>query len=551
MFKSKKLIGIGLSLALAGAILWGSGLVLALQMSQTRLTTASEANRGSFRPSVSADGSIVAFESDSDFLGQGLADNQFEIWLYDTATMTFTRVTSVSQANRDSFRPSVSADGSKVAFRSDSDFLGQGIADNQFEIWLYDTATMTFTRVTSASQAGRVNSRPRVSADGSTVAFHSDFDFLGQGTEQFQFEIWLYDTATMALTRITSSSGGGGIRGSGGPRMSADGSTVAFQSDSDFLGQGITDNQNEIWLYDTTTMTFTRVTSASQVNRDNFTPSVSADGSTVAFYSDSDFFGQSIADDQFEIWLYDTATMTLTRLTSSSDGANRASSDPSVSADGSTVAFESDSDFFGQGIADDQNEIWLYDTTTMTLTRITTSSDVTNRDSFDPSVSADGSTVAFHSDSDFFGQGIADGQDEIWLFTLESGSTLYLPILFKDYPQIEPVGTANPAPIAISPVTTVGETFFSADITIPTLQPTGSYHFSSSPDSLANIFVDDIIEIVSEGTVVFSHTFGDPAVLEIPRATMESIEGKAVTLQFRDGFGEQTSATAVYLVYQP
>jgi hypothetical protein len=38
--------------------------------------------------------------------------------------------------NRDSFEASINSDGSKIAFRGDADFLGQGIPDNQNEIWL-------------------------------------------------------------------------------------------------------------------------------------------------------------------------------------------------------------------------------------------------------------------------------------------------------------------------------------------------------------------------------------------------------------------------------
>jgi len=66
--------------------------------------------------------------------------------------------------------------------------------------------------------------------------------------------------------------------------------------------------------------TLPRVTTASDSDRDSRGPSLSADGAVVAFYSDSDFLGQGIPGDQFEIWLYSTTTMTLTRVTTASDG---------------------------------------------------------------------------------------------------------------------------------------------------------------------------------------------------------------------------------------
>jgi Tol biopolymer transport system component len=217
-------------------------------MTYTRVTTAYHDNRSSGYPSLSADARVVALSSGSDFLDQGIAPGQWEIWLYDTATMTYTRITTASHDYRDSSRPSLSADGSVVAFVSDSDFLSQGIPNEQLEIWLYDTATMTYTRVTTATGSGeRTSWNPILSADGSVVAFSSDSDFLGQGIPPGQLEIWLCDTSTMTYTRVTAASDG---RDSWlPPSLSADGSVVAFTSDSDFLGQGISPGQWEIWLY--------------------------------------------------------------------------------------------------------------------------------------------------------------------------------------------------------------------------------------------------------------------------------------------------------------
>ncbi len=253
-------------------------------------------------PSLSGDGTVIAFRSTADLLGQGRPANREEVWLYDTAAMTYTRVTSSSGPLRGSFSPSINQDGSWVAFYSDSDFFGEGIADNQHEIWLYDTQAMTLTRITTASSSDRASFTPSLSADGTRVAFESDSDFLGQGIPDEQYEIWLYDTQAMTLTRITTASGS--ERGSFSAELSPDGRVVAFRSDSDFLGEGIPDDQFEIWLYDTAALTYTRITTASAADRDSWGPSLSADGTRLAFYSDSDFLGGGILDDQLEIWLY-------------------------------------------------------------------------------------------------------------------------------------------------------------------------------------------------------------------------------------------------------
>ena len=330
----------------------------------------------------------------------------------------FTRAT-IGSIDRDSTSPSINGDGSRIAFHSDADLLGQGIPLGQREIWLYDTAAKALTRITTGS-SGRESRSPSISSDGTKIAFYSDADLLGQGIPQYQDEIWLYDTATMTLMRVTTGSIG---RYSYGASINSDGTKIAFRSSVDFLDQGIPQSQYEIWLYDTATMTFTRVTTGNS-GRYSYGPSISGDGSKIAFYSDADFLGQGIPQGQMEIWLYDTATMTLTRVTTgSSDGASR---NPSINSDGTKIAFSSDTDFLGQGVLDDQDEIWLYDTATMTLIQVTTGS--IGRESRYPSINSDGNRIAFYSDVNFLGQvGIPRSQNEIWLAT--SPSTCYLPMI--------------------------------------------------------------------------------------------------------------------------
>jgi Tol biopolymer transport system component len=177
----------------------------------------------------------------------GRPDDVYEIWLYDTTTMTFTRITWASYDNRDTLYPSISGDGTVVAFDGDSDLLNEGIADQQWELWLYDTATMTFTRVTSAPDPTRGSYYPSLSGDGTVVAFWSDSDLLNEGRPDEVHEIWLYDTATMTFTRVTSASHAN--RGSYDPSLSEDGTVVTFRSDSDLLNEGRPDEVNEIWLW--------------------------------------------------------------------------------------------------------------------------------------------------------------------------------------------------------------------------------------------------------------------------------------------------------------
>ena len=406
------------SLILAISIVRGAG-------SLTRITTASSVgsdwnhSRRSLYPQLSADGTKIAFISDSDLLGQGIITGQFQIWLYDTATLAFTRITTT---NFNGF--SLSANGEKIA------------VSRAGEIWLVDTLTVTFTRITTASDINRYSWLPSLNVDGTKIAFASDSDFLGQGIADDQFEVWLYDTAAMTVTRITTASAGNRTSGSsdmtGGLSLSGDSTKIAFVSDSDFLGQGIANDQFEVWLYDTATMTVTRITTASPGDRDCHSPTIGITGTKIAFVSDSDFLGQGIPLDQLEIWLYDTVTMTYTRITTASP-SDRFSFAPSMSADETKLAFMSDSDLLSQGIPYRQMEIWLYDIATKALTRVTTAAGSGTRSSEAPSVNTNGTRIAFHSYADFFGQGIPEFQGEIWLYS-HPEQELYLPIIMKQSP---------------------------------------------------------------------------------------------------------------------
>lgn len=125
------------------------------------------------------------------------------------------------------------------------------------------------------------------------------------------------------------------------------------------------------------------------------------------------------------------ATDILIRLTTAVGNGFRDSEHPQISGDGSKIVFYSDSDFLELGTPDQENEIWLYDTTTAELTRITTAAGEDFRDSQYPDISSEGNKIVFHSDSDFLEQGIIDNQNEIWT-NGRAINQLYLPFLAKN-----------------------------------------------------------------------------------------------------------------------
>src|SRR4028118_1122744 len=93
----------------------------------------------------------------------------------------------------------------------------------------------------------------------------------------------------MTITRVSVDSAGNlGNSDSNSPSISADGRFVAFTSGASNIVPGDTNSSYDIFVRDRLTNTTTRVSVDSAGNQRNigpYTPSISADGRFVAFYS--------------------------------------------------------------------------------------------------------------------------------------------------------------------------------------------------------------------------------------------------------------------------
>jgi Tol biopolymer transport system component len=341
-------------------------------------------------PSINADGTRIAFTSGANING-GNPDGNREIYLFDTTTWIFTQITDEpSGASGD---PSINADGTRIAFQSDADING-GNPDGNREIYLFDTTTWIFTQITDELLDSFF---PSINADGTRITFTSTADING-GNPEGNIEIYLFDTTTGIITQITDETAGD----SRDPSINADGTRIAFESQANING-GNPDGNGEVYLFDTTTGIITQITD--DPAGDSNDPSINADGTRIAFNSNANINGGN--PDTDEVYLFDTTTGIITQIT---DDPTENSGDPSINADGTRIAFESQANING-GNPDGNDEIYLADTTTGIFTQIT---DETARDSRDPSINADGTRIAFQSDADING-GNPEGNREIYL----------------------------------------------------------------------------------------------------------------------------------------
>ena len=210
-------------------------------------------------------------------------------------------------------------------------------------------------------------------------------------------------------TRVSVASNGtqGNDDSGGGLSISADGRYVAFSSDSSNLVPGDTNGRYDVFVYDRLNGQTERISVASDGTQGNNSsayvsfPSISADGRYVAFTSYASNLVSEDTNEYPDIFVHDRLTGQTERVSVSSDGTqgNRYSYNPSISADGYYVTFESFASNLVLSDTNDAEDIFVRDLLTGQTSLVSVASDGTqgNSDSRWPSISADGRYVAFDS----------------------------------------------------------------------------------------------------------------------------------------------------------
>ncbi len=345
------------------------------------------------RPSISADGNHIAFDSTANFNG-GNQDGNNEIYIFNTLTGMFTQITD--ETSGISIDASVNANGTRVAFESTENING-GNPDQGTEVFLFDTITGVFTQITDGPDVFVFSADASINADGTRIAFRSDLDITG-GNPEGNPEIYLFDTTTATYMQVTNEIMGFSIE----PSINADGTRIAFESTANING-GNPEENTELYLYDSTAGIITQITFGTVGSSGD--ASINADGTRVAFRSNLNINGGN-PDNSDEIYIFDTTTGTFTQVTNET-GFN---GDPSINADGTLVTFQSSSNING-GNPGVIIQIYLFDSTTGIITQITNETSI---GSLFPSIDANGSRIAFESAENING-GNPDGFSQIYL----------------------------------------------------------------------------------------------------------------------------------------
>ena len=442
--------------------------ILAIAPSSTTLisratgATTNAANGG--EPSISRDGTKVVFTTTSN-LDAADTGNDRDVYLRDVNANTTTLVSRpdgvAGQADGSSFAPQISDDGGSVAFDSNASNVDDdsgpdvnGLAGRDVYIRRLaanETVTASLTSGSLTQRGTGESLDASISSDGNRVAYLTASANLGDGDTDITPDIHVRDLTTNATTWASRADGpGGGPTGAGGRggAISGDGAAVLFDGPARGVAPGSGGDAGQVFLRTLaagTTRLVSRPTGpdtaafAQLVNGSSLTPAdfddgddqplsrrvTSADGRFVVFASESDGMLGGLGAPGRQIFLRDMVAGT-TRLVSHDAGGAPGTDDsgqPTISADGSVVAFTTHAPNLG-AVTNAQVDVWRAATDRVSIASATPAGAAGNGRSYSASLSTDGTKLAFESLATDLGEAPAAGVlVNAWWRDLTTGAT--------------------------------------------------------------------------------------------------------------------------------
>lgn len=214
-------------------------------------------DKPSAHPSISYEGHRVAFHSQASNLVVGNGNGFFHVYVrgvYEQVTARVSVAPSGEPGNGDSSRPSISSDGSFVAFESWAENL---VEDDDFfslEVFVYSRFAGRCYRASVASDGtpGNGNSyEPAMALDDRVIAFTSLADNLVAGDENEASDVFVRERYSNRTRRVSVSSLG--VEGDGAsysPEVSPDGRYVVFISNAENLVSFDGNGRPDVFVHD-------------------------------------------------------------------------------------------------------------------------------------------------------------------------------------------------------------------------------------------------------------------------------------------------------------
>ena len=298
-------------------------------------------------------------------------------------------------------------------------FLRDRAAGTTQRISQYITGTQGVCAAITVNPLDCNSSDPSISADGSIIAFATWSQLTPDDTDEAH-DVYVFNRTASSLQRISVGIGGPPNGPSGSPAVSAEGRYITFSSLANNLIVGDTvDTVSDIFVFDRQTGILRKATGAfggGAADGPSFGPSISGDGRFVAFWSQAANL-QSVpeATGFFDIFVADMqdSPASIKKIVNlqgaEGDGESRA---PSISRDGKIIAFDSLATNLDDTLADGNGarDIYVLDRScsvtfnagpcTFKRVSVASNGEASNGESRFAALSGDGKYVAYYSDAD-------------------------------------------------------------------------------------------------------------------------------------------------------
>jgi hypothetical protein len=276
----------------------------------SRMPNGDEGNGDSFAPAISADGQSVAFESYATNLVGDDVNNLRDVFKWNAADNSIVLVSSNGTAsNGESYEPTISGDGNIIAFSSGASNLTAGVSGNSMvNVYLKDLSAGVITLLTVDLTTGKAvgGSSPSISQNGSRVAFCSFASTLVENDQNGLWDIFVYNSVSAKIKRISMGSGGSermqGTESASrvvAPCISGNGSFVAYATTAPNVVSDDTNGVQDVFVTNIDDLSTVRVsTDNNGVQSNGDSPiaqgekiALSFDGSLVAFTTNATNLG--------------------------------------------------------------------------------------------------------------------------------------------------------------------------------------------------------------------------------------------------------------------
>jgi Tol biopolymer transport system component len=404
-------------------------------------TQGAEAEGSTFGAALSASGRFVAFTSAATSLVPGDRNGKNDVFVRDLVRRrTWRASVSSSGAESDghSKKPSISADGSVVAFPSSATNLVPGDRNGVPDVFVRDHVAGLTTRMSAGNEgeADALSLAALVSANGRTILFSSDASNLVPADDNGAMDVFVRDRVAGGISRVSVGPFGESASRSEASSIDARGHVVAFRSYAPNLVYGDRNGKADVFVFDRRTALMERVNVSStgaEARAATFRGVISGDGRFVGFRSRAGNLVPGDTNKALDAFVHDRWTGVTTRISVASDGKeadaggfdrptrrNFFMSRPFLSEDGRYAAFTSRASNL---VPDDRNgvsDVFVHDLLTGTTARVSVSADGNEADapSFVSGISADGRVVAFTSVADNVVAGDTNGRRDVFVASL-------------------------------------------------------------------------------------------------------------------------------------